>query len=161
VIAVGVLQKGDRDWAVEALRRAWGSVHVARLGELIDASALPGFVAWDDAVRVGLLTYLVREDAFEVVSISTDQPGRGAGRVLMDAAASAARASGCTRLWLTTTDNNSRAREFYERWGMTVARVHRDGVSASRAVKPSIPEVDADGIPIVDEIDYELRLTTD
>jgi hypothetical protein len=77
---------------------------------------------------------------------------------LMDAAVAEARAQGCARLWLTTTDNNRRARRFYERWGMTLARVHRDGVRASRAVKPSIPQVDADGAPLTDELEYELPL---
>ena len=132
---------------------------MARLGELIDASTLPGFVAWNGDERVGLLTYAVRVDEFEVVSISTDEPGRGAGRALIDAAVAEARKQGSTRLWLTTTNNNRRAREFYERWGMTVARVHRDSVRASRAVKPSIPEVDVVGAPITDEIEYELLLT--
>jgi GNAT superfamily N-acetyltransferase len=159
VIGVRPLGEGDREWAVGALEAAWGSVHVARLGELIDASALPGLVAWDGDARIGLLTYAVRGDGFEVVSISAAQPGRGIGRALMDAAAPVARAHGCTRFWLTTTDNNSRARAFYERWGMTLARVHRDGVLASRAVKPSIPDVDAEGIPIADELEYELVLS--
>src|SRR5207244_10199372 len=63
---------------------------------------------------------------------------------LMDAISAQSRQAGCTRLWLTTTDNNRRARTFYERWGMNIARVHRGGVAASRAVKPSIPEVDAE-----------------
>lgn len=159
MIEVRLLAEADHAWAVGELERAWGSVQVARLGELIDASALPGFVARNGDERVGLLTYSVPGDAFEVVSISTDQPGKGAGGVLMDAAASEARARRCRRLWLTTTNNNHRAREFYERWGMTVARVHVDGVRASRALKPSIPEVDASGVAVVDEIEYELVLT--
>jgi GNAT superfamily N-acetyltransferase len=158
VIEVRPLDAGDHDWAVEALRIAWGSVGVARLGELIDASALPGLVAWDSDERVGLLAYAVRGDACEVVSISTTQPGSGAGRALMEAVAAEARTRRCTRLWLTTTDNNRRAQQFYERWGMTLARVHPDGVRVSRAVKPSIPDVAADGVPLVDEIEYELRL---
>jgi len=127
-------------------------VHVARLGELIDASALPALVAWDGDRRVGVVTYAIRGGECEVVSISTDPQGSGAGRALMGAVTDEARRAGCTRLWLTTTDNNRRARAFYERWGMRVARVHHDGVKASRTVKPSIPEA------AVDEIEYELRL---
>ena len=39
---------------------------VARLGELVDAALLPGFVALDSDQRVGLLTYVERADGIEV-----------------------------------------------------------------------------------------------
>ena len=155
MIAVRGLADDDRPWMVATLQAAWGAVEVARLGELIDASALPGLVVWDGDTRVGLLNYAVSGSECEVVSIIATEPGVGGGRALMDAVADHARRQGCERLWLTTTNNNARAQRFYDRWGMRVTRVHHGGVAASRAVKPSIPYVDVDGTPIVDEIEYE------
>jgi hypothetical protein len=76
LIEVRPLDAADHGWAVDEFERGWGSVHVARLGELIDASALPGFVAWDGDERVGLLTYAVRGDAFEGSPSAPIRPGR-------------------------------------------------------------------------------------
>jgi hypothetical protein len=45
-----------------------------------------------------------------------------------------------------------------ERCGMTLVAVHPDGVARSRAVKPSIPLVDRHGVPIGDDLEFELLL---
>ncbi len=66
---------------------------------------------------------------------------------------------GARRLWLVTTNNNIRAFGFYQRWGMHIRASYPDGVAASRALKPTIPVVDDDGVPIRDEIEFELRLS--
>jgi len=54
-----------------------------------------------------------------------------------------------------TTNDNLRAIGFYERRGYRVIAVHRGAVDRARAIKPSIPEVSADGTPIRDEIELE------
>jgi ribosomal protein S18 acetylase RimI-like enzyme len=66
--------------------------------------------------------------------------------------------AGCARLWLITTNNNLRALELYQRWGMDIVAFHRHAVSDARLLKPSIPERDANGIAIVHELELELRL---
>jgi hypothetical protein len=62
------------------------------------------------------------------------------------------------RLWLTTTNNNVRAIAFYQLWGMHLVALHTNGVERSRVVKPSIPLVDARGVPIRDELELEVLL---
>jgi hypothetical protein len=67
--------------------------------------------------------------------------------------------SGCRRLWLITTNNNLRALQLYQRWGMDIVALHRHAVSdVRRRLKPSIPDRDAKGIPIAHELELELRL---
>jgi RimJ/RimL family protein N-acetyltransferase len=81
------------------------------------------------------------------------------GRALLDAVRDAAIEAGCTRLWLITTNDNLRAQELYQRWGMEIVAFHRDAVTeARRRLKPSIPERNARGIPIAHELELELRL---
>jgi ribosomal protein S18 acetylase RimI-like enzyme len=159
VIEVRPLEAADAPWNEAALRRAWGSRLVARYGELVDALPLDGFVAVDGNERVGLLTYAVRRDELEVVSIHADREGEGIGRALMDAAGERARQLGVRRLWLVTTNDNVRAIRFYQRWGMDLVAVHRDEVERSRAVKPSIPLTGFDGVPIRHELEFELILS--
>ena len=81
------------------------------------------------------------------------------GRALLDAVRDAAVAAGCTRLWLITTNDNLRALELYQRWGMEIVELHRHTVTeARRHLKPSIPERGGHGIQIAHELELELRL---
>ena len=136
---------------------AFGGVGVARKGVLVDASVLPGFVATDGGQAVGLLTYDVAHGECEVVAILSTEQGLGIGRALMDAARDHAVAAGCHRLWLITTNDNTRALRFYQRWGMDLCAFHRHGARLSREAKPALPRLGADGIPIEQELEFELR----
>jgi ribosomal protein S18 acetylase RimI-like enzyme len=157
-VLVRPLSDHDLSWKDETLRRFWGSTVVARRGELVDTAGLPGFVVSQGEQRVGLLTYACRGDEMEIVTIHVEREGRGAGRALMDAALAHARAAGARRLWLSTTNDNLRALRFYQRWGMDLVGLVRDGVAASRRAKPSIPAIGRDDIPLRHELELELRL---
>jgi ribosomal protein S18 acetylase RimI-like enzyme len=157
-VSVRAAGPADASWVLECLTEAWGSVLVARRGQLLDASAFPALVAELDGSRVGLLVLAVRAEECEVVSVSTEVLRRGVGRALIQRCVEVARAAGCRRLTLTTTDNNAVAIAFYRRLGLTLSAVRPDGVAASRRVKPSIPLHDEHGVAIVGEVDFELLL---
>lgn len=59
---------------------------------------------------------------------------------------------------MITTNDNVRAARLYEHLGFQVAEVRPGAVTASRAIKPTIPLQGPNGTPITDEIEYELRL---
>jgi GNAT superfamily N-acetyltransferase len=158
MVEVRPLTDDDRAWAAEVESDSWGVPVVARLGELVDPTGLPGLVAVVNGRREGLLSYAVRGDECEVVTIRSLEEGRGIGRALLDAVRDEALAAGCRRLWLITTNNNMRALRLYQRWGMDLVALHRDAVAEARRLKPSIPERDEDGIPIAHELELELRL---
>ena len=157
MIDVRPLSNSDLSWQVEAER--WSISAVARLGELVDPTQLPGFIALLDGQRAGVASYAVRGDECELVTIRSLREGHGVGRALLDAVRDAALEAGCTRLWLITTNDNLRALELYQRWGMEIVAFHRHAVTeARRRLKPSIPERSARGIPIAHELELELRL---
>jgi GNAT superfamily N-acetyltransferase len=138
--------------------RYWGD-SVVRRGETIPIAGLPGFVGYLDGERAGLLTYAVRGDECEVVTLHSLREGLGVGRALMDAVREAAERAGCRRLWLVTTNDNIRALGFYQRWGLDLCTFRRGAVNESRRrLKPSIPERDARGVPIAHELELELVL---
>ena len=151
------LGEEDREWATGRLRDLWGEGVVSR-GRLLDATVLPGFVAEGDGEPAGLLTYRIDGGDCEVVTINAFLRGAGAGTALMEAVAAAARDAGCRRVWLITTNDNLRALRFYQRRGFRLAALHRDALDRSRELKPSIPEVGLDGIPLRDELELELTL---
>lgn len=158
MIEIRPLTEDDRPWADRVEADSWGEPVVARLGELVDPTRLPGFVVCLDGRPAGLATYAVRGDECEVVTIRSLREGLGVGRALLDAIHDAARGAGCRRLWLVTTNNNVRALALYQRWGMELVAFHRDAVSESRRLKPSIPERDEHGVAIAHELEFELRL---
>ena len=145
--------------AAEAFLARHDSLRAARLGELVRPMDHPAFVAEDAAGHLlGMLTYVPGPDwrQCEVLSLHTDEQWRGAGTVLIEAAAQLARRQGCTRLWVITTNDNVDALRFYQRRGFCLVRVHRGAVDRSRAtLKPEIPLVGAYGIPLRDEIELE------
>lgn len=160
MIDVQPLTVRDRAWAVQVEAESWGEpAVVARQGKLVDPTRLPGFIAFLEGQRAGLVSYAIRGDECEVVTIWSLREGRGVGRALLDAVRDAAIDAGCARLWLITTNNNLRALELYQRWGMDIVAFHRHAVSdARRLLKPSIPERDANGIAIAHELELELQL---
>jgi len=158
MIRVRSIERGDRPWVVRRLEDAFGDVTVARKGVLIDASVLPGFVATDGGRPVGLLTYDVSHGECEVLAVISTEEGRGIGRALMDATRDYAAAAGYRRLWLVTTNDNTRAFRFYQQWGMDLCAFYHYGARRSREVKPSLPERGADGIPLDHELEFELLL---
>ena len=86
-------------------------------------------------------------------------PGSGAGWALLDGVRSEATRRSCRRLWLVTTNDNTRALRFYQRWGLDLVALHRGGVDrARRELKPGIPATGDDGIALRHELELELRL---
>lgn len=148
----------DAAWVRTSLTRARGSAQVARKDELVDASALPGLVALSDGARLGLAVYAVRGTECEVVSLSSEVEGAGVGQALLRGCVEVARGAGCRRLWLVTTNDSIRALAFYQRFGMDLCALHRNGADRSRRLKSGIPEHDEHGVRIAHELELELLL---
>jgi len=156
-LSVRDLEAADHEWADRLISRHQGSRMVARLGELIDPLTLPGIVAELDGRPVGLTTCSETERGFELLTLHSEEQGVGAGTLLLETALRVASASGCTRLWLVTTNDNLGALRFYLHRGMRIAAVHRDAVALDRGLKPEIAATNPEnGIPIRDLVELEL-----
>ncbi len=146
----------DDDKAVAAFLAERGADVVARLGMLEDATRAPKLLVEEPGALVGVLSYLIDGDACEVLTLHTAVSGRGVGTALLEAVEAIATANGCHRLWLVTTNDNTDALRFYQRRGFRIVRVDVGAVDRARAtVKPSIPLIGEQGIPIRDEIRLE------
>ena len=96
-------------------------------------------------------------DEWELVSLNGDPPGRGAGTALLDAVKRHVVAAGASRLWLTTTNDNVAALDWYQHRGLRLVGVHLDAVTSARRLKPEIPEHGAGGVPLRDAWELEWR----
>jgi ribosomal protein S18 acetylase RimI-like enzyme len=136
----------------------WGSTRMVTRGRLLDVAALPGFIAWRGSEPVGLVMYEIVGPACEITVLQSVVEGVGIGTELIEAVKAEARRSDCSRLWLITTNDNTPALRFYQRRGFHLAALHRNALKVSRLLKPEIPLIGLDDIPLRDEIELEMTL---
>jgi GNAT superfamily N-acetyltransferase len=156
--AILPLTDADRPWVARLLTEAWSASRIVSRGRVHQSDQLPGFVAWRGAERLGLLTYRVERDEVEVVSLNSLVERIGVGTALLRAAEQVGRGLRCRRLWLITTNDNLPALRFYQRRNWTLAALYPNALEQSRRLKPEIPLVGLDDIPLRDEIELELRV---
>lgn len=160
-ITLREIEPRDLTWVREELTRNWGGGQICSLGRWYDADTLPGFIAIaaDGVTRIGLLTHTPPESrgGCEVITLSSRSEDGGVGTALLNAAVRRARGQGCTRIFLTTTNDNLRAIGFYQKRGWRVAALHRGAMDRAREVKPTIPLLGLNGIPLHDELELEMR----
>jgi len=148
----------DREWIARFAAEQWGSDQMVAHGQVFYLSRLEGFVAEIGGEVVGLATYHVTGAECELTSLDSLREGLGIGGALINAVKDAARRSGCQRLFLVTTNDNTHALRFYQRRGFTLRALRPGAVDESRKLKPEIPLLGNDGIPIRDELELETAL---
>ena len=65
---------------------------------------------------------------------------------------------GCEKIVLVTTNDNINALRFYQKRGFDMGRIYRNALDKSRSLKPEIPLVGENDIPLKHEIEFELLL---
>jgi ribosomal protein S18 acetylase RimI-like enzyme len=136
----------------------WGDEFVVAHGVVYRPDNLDGFIAFEGTEWIGGITYDFSGSDCEIISLDSLREGQGLGTLLIEKAIGAARARGCQRIFLITTNDNLNALGFYQKRGFELVAVHRGAVNESRKIKPSIPLIGNDGIPLSDEIELEMLL---
>lgn len=109
-------------------------------------------VLFEDAetARRGMITWAVKDDVAELVSVHADPPGGGLGSELIAHVEQVLRERGARRLLVATTNDNLGALRFYIRHGFRLIEVRLDFMDRVREVKPGVPPTGNDGIPLRD-----------
>lgn len=139
-------------------KERWDDEFVVAHGTIFQPETVSGFFALNGDDWSGLITYTFLDLDCEIVSIDSLNEGQGIGTQLIEKVVEEARANGCRRVHLTTTNDNLRALGFYQKRGFRLAAVHPGAVDEARKLKPSIPLIGENGIPLCDEIELELLL---
>ena len=101
---------------------------------------------------------LFLENECEIVSLDSARQGMGVGTMLIHNVVEEARKKDCRRIFLITTNDNLNALGFYQKRGFELVAVHRGALEKSRKIKPGIPLMGANNIPLRDEIELEMIL---
>ena len=157
--SVRELRADDRDWVIGVLTKRWGSARIVTRGRLHHADKLPGFVVEGEGELIGLVTFRIDGTECEIISLDSLVERQGVSFKLLSRVREAAVDAGCNRLWLITTNDNIHAQRFYQKRGFRLVAVHKNAIDHARKLKPEIPDIGHNGIPIRDEIELEMLLS--
>ncbi len=152
------LTKDDRPWVAALIKEWWAGPKIVTRGKVHYPDKYPGFIAISEGKPKGLVTYNIVGKECEVVTMNSLVEKIGIGSALLDAVKTVATKEGCQRLWLITSNDNTAALRFYQKYGLVLVAVHRNAIAQSRLLKPEIPLTGNDGIEIRDEIELEMIL---
>jgi ribosomal protein S18 acetylase RimI-like enzyme len=157
-LSIRPIQPDDAEWVTQTIREHWGSSRIVTRGRIHRAEELSGFIAFIEEEPVGLLTFQIYGQECELITMNAFRKGAGIGTELLKSVRAAAQEKRCRGIWLITTNDNTAAMRFYQKKGFFFVAVHRDAVVSARKLKPEIPMVGNDGIPIRDEIELVMPL---
>jgi GNAT superfamily N-acetyltransferase len=148
----------DRAWINTLLLESWGSDVIILQGRLYHPAELPAFIAELNKERIGLVTYSIENFTCEIITLNSLQPGVGAGTLLLDAVKQTAMKTDCAILQLFTTNDNTEALRFYQKYGFKLEKLLKNAVESDRSIKPEIPLKSDNGIPIRDYLQLTMGL---
>ena len=140
-----------RDFWVEQ----WGDNFIVVHKAVIRYDEVDGFI-YDD--WSGVITFVTRGEECEITSLDSLQERKGIGTALINEVLQEAREKKCRRVFLITTNDNLHALGFYQHRGFELVAIHRGAINESRKVKPSIPLIGENNIPLRDEIELEILI---
>ena len=143
----------------QQIAESWAGPYIVTKGKLHDTRTHPGFVALEDDAVAGYILYSITDSDCEITVLESIHEGQGIGKALINAVAHVANESGCRRMWLITTNDNIHAIRFYQKFGFALKAVHINTMEEARKLKPQIPLIGNDGIPIAHEFEFEMNLS--
>ncbi len=147
-----------RDRVNQILKQEWNCPPSISKGIAIDTTVLPGFLFVEKNAIKGVVTYHIQNEECEIVTLNSFEENRGIGTSLITKVLTIARENKCKRLWLITTNDDINAIRFYQRKGFDLKAAHINAMEVSRKLKPSIPLIGMDQIPIKHELEFEILL---
>ncbi len=155
---IRALTQDDLPRLTEFWNEHWGGDEMIVHGELFRPGQLSGFITEDWS---GVITYVIKDNSCEIISLNSLEENQGIGTALIDEVRKEAHKQNCQRLFLVTTNDNLRALGFYQRYGFEMVCIRRGAVDEARRIKPGIPVLGMNSIPLRDEIELEMSLQND
>ena len=157
-ITIRRILESDKTWMKELIRKRWHDKFIVTLRNIHTVEDLDGFIAQEKQRNVGLITFRIIKKSLEIITINSLIPHKGVGQKLITKIVEFARKEKIIRIWLITTNDNIKAIDFYKKLGFVIRKVHKNAIKYDRKLKPSIPLTGENGIPIIDEIEFEMIL---
>jgi N-acetylglutamate synthase-like GNAT family acetyltransferase len=148
-------KKKDLTWIKEIFKKEWSADFVVSKGKKHYPQDLLGIIAEENGKKIGLLTYEIINDEIELVSLNSFKENHGVGSILVKYLTVIAKNKGCRRIFVLTDNSNLRALGFYQKRGFVLKKIYPNSFDDLRKLKPQIPKISENGIPLRDEIELE------
>lgn len=148
----------NRNLVDEFIEQHWYTTTMIIRGKEIDMTKTEGFYFSKGEDIIGLITYIVYENILEVTSLDSLQENQGIGSKLLDAVIYEAKNRRLQKIVLITTNDNINAIRFYQKRGFDMVRLYHNALNISRKMKPEIPLIGENSIPLRHEIEFELSI---
>ena len=152
------INEDNRNLVNQFLIDNWFSTDLSVRGEIIDGTKLEGFLLQEECKIIGLVTYMFFEEICEIVSLDSKKENIGIGSALVKEVEKVARDNDCKKMRLITTNDNMRALQFYQKRGYCLTKLYPNAMEEVRKIKPNVPELGDNGIPLRDELELEKEL---
>lgn len=136
----------------------WHSTDISIGGRFVDGTKLDGLIIMEDKIIIGLVTYIFSNDICEIVSLDSKKENVGIGTSLLKEVEEIALENNCKKMRLITTNDNLRALQFYQKRGYCITKLYPNAMDEVRKIKPDVPLIRENGIPLNDEIELEKNL---
>jgi GNAT superfamily N-acetyltransferase len=133
----------------------WLTTKMIIRGHIIDMTQVDGIAVYEDSEIIALLTYTIRDNLCEIISLDSLLEGRGIATELIKRIISAAKEKQCSKIIVITTNDNINAMRFYQKRGFDMVRLYHNALDISRKLKPEIPFIGENDIPLRHEIEFE------
>ena len=140
------------------IKQHWYTTTMIIRGKEIDMTKAEGFYFSEEKNIIGLITYIVYNDILEITSLDSLQENQGIGSKLVEAVIHEVKERKCQKIVLITTNDNINAIKFYQKRGFDMAHLFRNTLDISRKLKPEIPLIGENSIPLRHEIEFELSV---
>ncbi len=137
------------------LSEQWGGTEMIVRGERVDMTNPQGIRAMEDGRMIGLITYRIQGSTAEMLSLNSLRKGQGIASALIERLVILVRNAGCARIVLVTTNDNLDALALYQKRGFDIIRLYRNTMDYVRQIKPAVPRIGENGIPLRHEIELE------
>lgn len=148
----------NRKFINNFIEEQWHTTKMIIRGSEIDMTTVEGLVIFEDNKIIGLITYMFYDGIMEILSLDSLRENQGIGTMLLEETISIAKEAECKKIVLITTNDNINAIRFYQKRGFDMAHLYRNALDVSRKLKPEIPLVGENDIPMRHEIEFEFIL---
>ncbi len=158
LLQVRSIKTSDKEWLLSLLNAEFGSEKIAIRGNLLNALNYPGYIAEIEKDLVGAVIFEEQPDAIEIITINSIRPKQGVGGALIEKVIEHAKKLRKRTIKVITTNDNTHALRFYQKRGFFMTAFFPNSITLARKLKPEMPTIGNDGIPIRDEIELQMNL---
>jgi len=158
IMIIQIIDNSVRDEVAKFINKNANNGTMVSKGRRHKIEELPGFVVFEKNKITGIVTYDIEDRACEIISLDSFIENRGLGTKLIEKVTEVAKNVNCNRVWLVTTNDNTRAIGFYQKRGFEMKAFYPNSVSYARELKPEIPKIGLNNIPLKHEIEFEKQI---